>query len=128
MRGGRYRRRDSAGAVYSPSLMFFSRSTSCALIASHREFPLKIVGVATFVATRSNKGRWGRVEVSEGDIFELASILVPRAPWAVPWCFFVQIVERVSIVLCPVYDILVNTIRNKGRTGPHGAQDLHARV
>jgi hypothetical protein len=31
--------------------MFFSRFTSCALFAAYHDFPLKIVGDATFVAT-----------------------------------------------------------------------------
>jgi hypothetical protein len=45
------RRRDSTGAVYSRSLMFFSCLNSCALVAAYYDFPLKIVGNATFVAT-----------------------------------------------------------------------------
>src|SRR5215469_6781366 len=76
----RFRRRDSAGAVYSRSLMFFSHFTFCVLFTAYRDFPLIIVGVATFVATRSNKGRWGRVEVS-GGIF-LSLLLFFREVWS----------------------------------------------
>ena len=64
-------RRDTAGAVSSRSLTFFSRFTSCVLFTAYHDFSLIIVGVATFVATRSNKGRWGRVEVSEGVFLSL---------------------------------------------------------
>jgi len=43
--------RDSTGAVYSRSLMFFSCLNSYALFAAYHDFPLKIVSNATFVAT-----------------------------------------------------------------------------
>jgi hypothetical protein len=46
-----YRRRDSTGAVYSRSLMFFPCLNSCALFAAYHDFLLKIVSDATFVAT-----------------------------------------------------------------------------